>query len=86
MANPLPEEKEIYQKIRREKIRVPKEVWRLIDHHLGNDIAVIQLIIDSHIGVKDKEEAIPPEHAKKILSRCAQIRNFLVRLKKETTK
>ena len=85
MANPLPNEKEIYEKIQKDKLAVPAEVWELISHHIGNDISAISLIVGSHV-FGDGSEDIPAEHGKKVLAHCEQIKLFLNRLKKATHK
>ena len=41
MANPLNNEKEIYEKIKKEGLRVPPEIWELLNHHLRNDTQVV---------------------------------------------
>ncbi|MCM8787473.1 MAG: hypothetical protein NC935_05390 [Candidatus Omnitrophica bacterium] len=41
MANPLPNEEEIYEIIKKEKIEVHPLVWDLIDHHIRNDLNAI---------------------------------------------
>lgn len=47
MANPLPEEGKIYEKIKKENIRLNPLLWELISHHIRNDIYLISLSIDS---------------------------------------
>jgi hypothetical protein len=41
MANPLTNEKEIYEKIEKEGLRIPQEIQELLNHHLRNDTQVI---------------------------------------------
>lgn len=79
MCNPLPNEKALYEKIEKEKLVVPAVVWELLDHHLGNDLYVINLIVGSHLsgGIY---EPIPPEEGEKILRCCEEIRQFLQKL------
>ena len=81
MANPLPYEDENYETIKKNKFAVPREVWKLIAHHIGNDVNIIQLIIGSHT-IGPDSEPIPLEDAKKILNHCDAIRRFLSKLRK----
>ncbi len=43
MANPLPNEEEVYRRIEEENINIPSFVWELLDHHIRNDLNVISL-------------------------------------------
>ena len=83
MANPLSDEAEIYEKIRKENIKVHPLVWQLIDHYIGNDLHAMQFIAGSYV-VSDKPQAIPSEDGKKLLGRCDEIRKFLRKLKDAT--
>ena len=85
MANPLPNEKEIYEKIQKNNLKIASEIWELISHHIGNDISAIQLIIGSHV-FGDGAQGVPIEHGKRALGHCDQIKKFLDKLKKETKK
>lgn len=83
MANPLPNEKEIYEKISKEKLTVPEEVWELLSHHLGNDLYAISLIAGSYVTGEEKEP-IPPEDGEKIIKHIEAIRGFLQKIKQAT--
>lgn len=80
MANPLSDEKELYEKIEKEKLTIPAAIWKLIDHHLGNDVYTISLIAGLHVTGEDKEP-IPAEEGQKILNHCQDIRQFLNKLR-----
>jgi hypothetical protein len=43
MANPLPNENEIYEKIKKENITVDPLIWELLSHNIRNDIHCISL-------------------------------------------
>ncbi len=43
MANPLPNEEEIYQKIEQENLSVHPLIWNLINHHIRNDLQAISM-------------------------------------------
>ncbi|MBI5049592.1 MAG: hypothetical protein HZC11_01635 [Nitrospirae bacterium] len=81
MCNPLNNEKEIYEKITKERLAVPSAIWQLLDHHLGNDLYIITLIAGSHV-TGESQELIPPEEGKKIIERCEEIGWFLQKLRK----
>lgn len=85
MANPLSNEKEIYDRIQKENIIIHPLIWELINHNIGNDIYAMQFIAGAHI-VGDSPEPIPVEDAKKLLAHCDGIRNFLKKLKEATKK
>lgn len=83
MANPLPEEKELYEKIKKEKLSIPKTIWELINHHIGNDLNVVFIIAGNYI-FRDIREPIPPEAAERIVKHCQNIKEFLNKLKDAT--
>jgi hypothetical protein len=55
MANPLPNESEIYEKIKNGEFYIHPEVIELIRHHIGNDLQVIylgtQMLLDTPIWI-----------------------------------
>lgn len=77
MANPLPNEEEIYERIKRENIIVHPIVWQLIEHHINNDLYVINLIIGSTVL---DGQPLSEEDARKILKRSKEIKDFLDKL------
>ncbi|MDP2941735.1 MAG: hypothetical protein Q8N85_05770 [Candidatus Omnitrophota bacterium] len=79
MANPLPNEKEVYEKIEKEKLTIPSPIWELLTHHLGNDLHAITLIAGSHVTGEDKE-AIPPEDGRKIVKHVEEVKEFMDKL------
>lgn len=81
MANPLSNEQEIYERIKKERIIIHPLVWQLIGHHIGNDLYIINLIIGATI--LDKEP-LSEENAKKILEHTKEIQNFLDKLEEAT--
>lgn len=81
MSNPLPNEQEIYEKIKKEDIAIHPLLWELIDHHINNDLYMINLIIGS---TTLDEEPLSKENAKKLLSHSEAIADFLVQLEKAT--
>ncbi|MBI5145163.1 MAG: hypothetical protein HZA27_03145 [Candidatus Omnitrophica bacterium] len=83
MASPLPNEKELYEKIEKEKITIPASIGDLFFHHIGNDVYAISLIASSHVTGDDKEP-IPIEDGQKILKHCEAIRVFLKNLYEAT--
>lgn len=65
MANPLPEEKQLYQRIRDERIKVPAEVWDLIYYRVGNALSAVNLACEYYL---QENEPMPIEEAKKLLN------------------
>lgn len=82
MSNPMHNEQEIYEQIEKEKITIHPLIWQLIDHHVNNDLYMINLIIGST--VMDGED-LGTENAKKILTHSNNIKGFLEKLAKATT-
>ena len=74
MANPLPEEQEIYERIKKENILIHPLVWELISHHIRNELYMINLIIGSTVldGALLNEE-----NARKVLKHSKAIQGFL---------
>lgn len=70
MANPLTNERELYDRIKNERISVPLAIWDLIYHYLCDDIAAIAQITLSHLRYG---KPIPPSDAKKILEHTKKI-------------
>lgn len=81
MANPMHNEQEIYEKIKKENISIHPLIWQLIDHHINNDLYMINLIIGSTVM---EGESLSTENAKKILSHSDNIKGFLEKLAKAT--
>lgn len=81
MANPLTNEREIYEKIKKENITVHPLVWELIDHHINNEVYMINLIIGSTVL---DGEALSEENARKVLKHTEGIRGFLKKLSEAT--
>lgn len=79
MANPMPNEQEVYERIKKEKISIDPLIWQLMEHHITNDVYMINLIIGSTVldGVSLSEE-----NAKKILNHTKAIKDFLEKLGK----
>jgi len=81
MANPLPHEQVIYEKIKKDNITIHPLIWELIEHHISNDIYMINLIIGST--VLDGEQ-LSLENAKKVLHHCMSMNELLEKLDKLT--
>ena len=78
MSNPLPNEAKIYEQIKNEGIKVHPLVWDLIEHHVGNDVHIINLIMGFHVSSDSRE--LSGEDAQKILDQCGKIWKFLKNL------
>lgn len=83
MSNPVPDEKELYEKIEKEKLSIPSPIWKLLDHHLGNDLYAISLIAGSRVTGEEKEP-IPIEEGEKIIEHCVEIKRFLEKIRQAT--
>ena len=74
MANPLPNEKELYEQIKNEGIAIEPGIWDLIYHRLGDDISAINLLCQYYLFSK---ECIPVAEAKKILTYTRDIKDVV---------
>jgi len=81
MANPLPNEQEIYKKIKEENLTIHPLIWQLIEHHVNNDIHTINLIIGATVL---DGKPLSEENAKKVLNHSKAIKDFLDKLWKLT--
>ena len=45
MANPMPGEEQIYERIKRDNVKVDYEVWELLNHHIRNDTNAIAMAL-----------------------------------------
>jgi hypothetical protein len=45
MANPMPNEQELYEELKRAGVKLDPRLWQIFSHHLGNDIQVIYLSV-----------------------------------------
>jgi len=74
MANPLTNEKALYDKIRDEKISVPLLIWDLMYRYLGDEISAITQITLSYWRYN---EPIPVSDAKKIKEHTKKINDMV---------
>jgi len=81
MANPLPNEDQIYEKIKKDNAIIHPLIWQLIDHHINNDLYAINLILGSTVL---DGESLSEENAKKIIRHSKDIKEFLEKLKEAT--
>jgi len=71
MANPLPNEKELYERLHNERITISPEIWDLLYNRIGDDISAINLLCQYYLNEK---QPIPVQEAKKILNYCHHIK------------
>ncbi len=74
MANPLPEEKELYERIRREGIAITHEIWDFVYRRVTENTAAIILICQRWLANK---EAMPVQEAERILVWTKDIKNTI---------
>lgn len=74
MANPLPEEKGLYEKIQSEGLSIDKEPWDFIYHRVSDNITAVVLICQRWLA---QREALPFEEAKRILVWIKDIKNAI---------
>lgn len=74
MANPLPNEKELYEQLHNERITISPDIWDLLYNRIGDDISAINLLCQYYLNEK---QDIPAQEAKKMLSYCHHIKNIV---------
>ncbi|MFH1338317.1 MAG: hypothetical protein ABIH40_00495 [Candidatus Omnitrophota bacterium] len=74
MANPLPNEKELFEQIKTERITVEPGIWDLLYHCIGDDITAINLLCAYYLC---RKEPVPVLEAKKILVYTRDIRDII---------
>jgi len=74
MAKSLPNEAELYQKIKDEKIEIDSKIWALFYEHIGNAVTVINLISTYFL---QSNNPLPIKMAKKILNYTRDINHTL---------
>lgn len=77
MANPLPNEKELYEKIKNEAIFIEPGIWDLLYQRIGDDITAINLLCQYYLA---NQEPIPPAEAEKILTYTRDIKDTVNKL------
>jgi hypothetical protein len=77
MANPLPNEQALYQRIRDEKITISASIWEEMYYHMGDYISGINLILSYYI---DRNESIPVVDAGKVLEYTRRIKEAMMRI------
>jgi len=45
MANPMPNEQALYEEIQQDGVYLDPRIWKILSHHIGNDIQVIYLSV-----------------------------------------
>lgn len=79
MSNPLSNEQEIYDAIKQQNISVHPLIWQLMEHHINNDVYMINLIIGSTVL---DGESLNEENARKIINHTTAIKEFMDKLSK----
>lgn len=74
MANPLPNEKELFERIKSEKITIDPSIWDLLYYRLGDDITAINLLCQYYL---TNNEPIPIPEAKRILTYTYHIKEII---------
>ncbi len=77
MANPLPNEKQLYEQIKAENISIDPEIWDLLYNRIGDDITAINLLCQYYL---KGNESIPAQEAKKILIYTRHIKDITNKL------
>lgn len=77
MANPLPEEKELFERIKNEKISLNPEIWDMLYNRIGDDVSGINLLCQYYL---TSNQPIPFEEGKKILNCTRHIKEIVNQL------
>lgn len=74
MANPLPNEKELYEQISNERIKIDPEIWDLLYNRIGDDVSSVNLLCQYYLEAK---QPVPVNEAKKILMYNRHIKEII---------
>lgn len=64
MANPLNNERELYERIKTENITIAPVIWNFIYNHIGDDLTAINLLCQYYL---DNNQDIPPLEAERVV-------------------
>ena len=84
MANPLGNEKELYERIKKEKIEIHPIIWDLLSHHIGNDLYAITMGLQTTVLDPLHPKPLTEEIAKKMLERAFNIKELIYKLREAT--
>jgi len=74
MANPMPNEKELFDRIQNEHITVAPGIWDMLYNKIGDDVSAINLLCQFYL--TNKQE-IPPADAEKILTHTMDVKRII---------
>lgn len=77
MANPLPEEKEFFKRIRNENITINPEIWDLLYNRIGDDLSAINLLCQCYLS---EFKPVPILEAKRIPNYTHHIKEIINQL------
>lgn len=77
MANKLPNEKELFEQLSRERIIISGNVWSIIYSSVEDSILIIKLIVTLY---RDQNKNIPIDQAKKILANIQEVSSVFRKL------
>ena len=86
MAKPFPDEGEMYEKIRQDKITIHPVIWDLLTHHIGNDIQIIMANLEVTILDPEHPKPFTKEMAQQTYEHALSIRALMNKLRKATGK
>jgi hypothetical protein len=81
MANPMSNEHLVYEKIKSENSVIPPFIWDLINHHINNDLYMINLIIGTTVL---DGEPLSEKDGQKVIDHVNAIKDFLIKLEEAT--
>ena len=81
MANPLENEDELYARIEKEKITIHPVVWELLTHHIGNDLIMITMGLQTSLLDSVNPKPLTKEKAAKMLECAFNIKTLMEKLK-----
>ena len=74
MANPLNNEKELFDRIKTEGITIAPDIWNFLYNHIGDDITAINLLCQYHL---DNGQSISPTEAEKLVIYATDAGNII---------
>ncbi len=74
MANPLPNEKLIYERIKNENIGISSDIWNLLYNYVGDNVTAINLLCQYY---SNANESIPVQETRKIITYTRHIKDIV---------
>ncbi len=74
MANPLNNEKELFDRIQSEHITIAPRIWDMLYHKIGDDVSAMNLLCQYY---STNKQEVPPKDAEKIITYVMDVKRII---------